>query len=179
MDLTLIRHTKVNIEPGICYGQTDVDLAQGFRSEFEQLASKIGDTNYDLIFSSPLQRCYLLAKFLFPGKEIITDVRLMEMNFGEWEGKKWDEIFETPEGKAFFNDFANTGCPGGESYTELIIRVKEFYNELKLVHTGKNMVIITHGGPIRAFINLIKKIPQEKTFETKVDYGEMIRITNK
>jgi alpha-ribazole phosphatase len=176
MDLTLIRHTKVNVEPGICYGQTDVDLVPGFKSEFEQLASKIGDTNYDLIFSSPLQRCYRLAKFLFPGKKIITDIRLMEMNFGEWEGQRWDDIFNTQEGKAFFNDYVNTKCPIGESYQDLIKRVKEFYNEVKSVYSEKNMVIITHGGPIRAFMHIISEIDAKKTFEISIDYGEIINV---
>jgi alpha-ribazole phosphatase len=176
MDLTLIRHTKVNVEPGICYGQTDVDLAQEFMTEFERLALKIGDTNYDLVFSSPLQRCYLLAKFLFPEKEIITDIRLTEMNFGEWEGKQWDEIFETQEGKVFFNDFVNTKCPGGESYTDLINKVNEFYNEVKSIHTGKNMVIITHGGPIRAFMHTIEDIPPKEVFERNINFGEVIEF---
>jgi alpha-ribazole phosphatase len=179
MDITLIRHTKVETEQGVCYGKSNVSLGPSFEQELIIIANKIQGIGFDVIYSSPLLRCRKLAESLFPNKIIIYDDRLMEMDFGEWEGLKWDDIFNSEEGKVFFSDYVNTICPGGESYTTLIERIKTFYLEIKTKHKGNKIAIVTHGGPIRAFMYIIKKIPQEKTFETKVDYGEMIRITNK
>jgi alpha-ribazole phosphatase len=176
MNITLIRHTKVETEQGVCYGKSDVSLAPSFEQELIIIANKIQGIGFDVIYSSPLLRCRKLAESLFPNKIIIYDDRLMEMNFGEWEGQKWDDIFNTEEGKAFFNDFVDTKCPGGESYTDLINRVEEFYKELKSVHTEKNMVIITHGGPIRAFVHLIKNISCEDAFKIEVNYGEILKL---
>jgi alpha-ribazole phosphatase len=73
----------------------------------------------------------------------------MELNFGNWEGKYWNDIDQTPEAKAWFADYVNTPAPGGESYAQLIQRCRIFIKELK-TSNQKNVCIVTHGGPIRA-----------------------------
>ena len=89
MEIHIIRHIEPAIEKGICYGQTDVLLHDGYEKTHKQIAKNI-DTDFSQIYSSPLLRCKLLAQEI--SKDIIYDVRLMEVNFGDWEMKKWDEI---------------------------------------------------------------------------------------
>lgn len=174
MVITLIRHTSVDVKKGICYGQSDVGLSKSFDSELKEIKQKIISEKYDLIYSSSLSRCKTLAINLFPNQNIILDERLKELNFGEWEGKHWDEIQETKEAKHFFDDYINTKCPEGESYKELLERVSNFYNELKS-QGYKNIAIICHGGTIRAFLSIIEGITPQKAFERKVDYGEVLK----
>jgi alpha-ribazole phosphatase len=176
MDIIIIRHTQVDIEQGTCYGQSDVKLASDFEMEIEAIATKIKDLEYDIVYSSPLQRCLFLSQTLFPNKKIIIDERLKEMNFGNWEMMNWDDIFKTIEGKAFFDNYFETACPDGESYTDLIHRIREFYEEIKNKYSGKKLVIVTHSGPIRAFIQIIEGITQKEVFERKLDFGEVLKF---
>ncbi len=174
MDLTLIRHTKVDTKEGVCYGHTDVGLAPSFEKEKKAIKKKLPHGSFDAIYSSPLNRCKKLAESLFSNKEIILDERLKELNFGEWEGLHWDEISTSEEAEAFFNDYLNTACPGGESYQDMLKRVTEFYDEIKGKH--EKVAIVSHGGPIRALLCVIKNITPKEAFEKKVEYGEVIKL---
>ncbi|MEN8122156.1 MAG: alpha-ribazole phosphatase [Bacteroidota bacterium] len=174
--IVLIRHTKVAIEKGICYGQSDIKLANSFEIEKRALQTKIKPKEFDIIYSSPLTRCKTLADALFQNKDIIYDDRLMELNFGDWEGKHWDDISKTYQAKIFFKDYVQTACPGGESYQDLINRVSSFYDEIKLKHSGKHVAIICHGGSIRAFICAIEGISPQQAFSRKIAYGQVIKF---
>ncbi len=176
MDLILIRHTKTDAKEGVCYGHTNVRLAPSFAKEKKSIQKKLPHGGFDAIYSSPLSRCKKLAKDLFPNKEIIFDERLKELNFGDWEGFDWDDISSSEEAEAFFNDYINTTCPGGESYQDMLQRVSEFYNEIKEKH--QKVIIVSHGGPIRALLCIIEKITPKEAFERKVEYGEVIKVAS-
>ena len=86
MDIYLIRHTKTDTKKGLCYGQSDVPLADSFYDEALQLQQKLPELNGDCkVFSSPLSRCLRLANRF--SDTVTTDERLLEMNFGNWENK--------------------------------------------------------------------------------------------
>ncbi|RLD66548.1 MAG: alpha-ribazole phosphatase [Bacteroidetes bacterium] len=174
MNITLIRHTKVAVKKGICYGQSDVGLANSFEEEKAVIKNKVKLDDFDIVYSSPLKRCKILAGALFSNKEIIYDNRLMELNFGDWEGKHWDDISKTSQAKAFFKEYVKTTCPGGESYRDLINRISRFYQEIKSKHASKQVAIVCHGGSIRAFISVIEGISPQQAFEQKIDYGQVI-----
>jgi alpha-ribazole phosphatase len=92
MEFVLIRHTRCDIAPGICYGRLDVPLA---KSAPEDIGHTLARTpSVDLVVSSPAQRCHRLAIAL--GQRDGCDVRvlseLQELDFGTWEGMNWTEI---------------------------------------------------------------------------------------
>ena len=177
MKLFLIRHTKVDLAKGICYGQSDIKLADNFEEEASKIKERNRSHQFSAIYSSPLQRCALLAQTLGENdKNIIYDDRLKELNFGKWEGKSWNAIQDTTEAKHWFNDYINTPCPNGESYRDLLERVSSFINELKQLPNDETICIITHGGVILAFLSTINDISPLKTFEIKIDYGQVIQI---
>ena len=60
MEIYLVRHTETVCEKGICYGQSDVDIAAPFETVFEKIVSQL--PSEALIFTSPLKRCATLAK---------------------------------------------------------------------------------------------------------------------
>lgn len=175
MEITLIRHTSVNIPKGMIYGQTEVSLNKTFEEEATETLNKITD-KFDIIYSSPMTRCQLLAQKIAP--EIICDNRLKELNFGNWEGKFWNDIDQTEEAKKWFADYINTPCPAGESYQDLINRIQSFYSEI-INSEAKRICIVTHGGPIRAFISIIERITPQEAFNRKINYGEVIQYTIK
>jgi alpha-ribazole phosphatase len=146
MKLYALRHTSLNIDSGICYGISDVDVASTFPQEVDTVKSKLGTQKFDRVYSSPLQRCAKLARSLAPRQDIVFDERIREMDFGDWENLLWDDIALLPGATEFFNDFVNTVCPNGESFARMIERVSVFLNEVQTLPL-KNVLVVTHGAP--------------------------------
>jgi alpha-ribazole phosphatase len=91
MDIYLIRHSKTDTLKGFCYGQSDVELAESFLEEAQQLQQKLSELKANsLVFSSPLIRCVKMAKML--SENVTTDARLLELDFGDWEGRYFNDI---------------------------------------------------------------------------------------
>lgn len=172
MEIYLIRHTTPCIEKGICYGQTDLDVQPDlFLDEVRKIQSLLPHT-VERYFSSPLKRCSILAEKL--GNDVTYDERLKELDFGKWEGKKWDEISEE-ELSVWGNDFVNQAPPDGENYNSLHLRTCNF---LQSVISGnfKSAAIITHAGNIRSILSFILGLPLENSFRIAVKYGTVAHI---
>lgn len=173
MEVYLIRHTTPQIEKGICYGQSDIPLSELFTNESEKLLRNLPD-DIDIAYSSPLSRCYKLAELIKTKESIVPDKRLLELNFGDWEMKKWDEI-EQQELNKWMQDFANIQVPNGESFIDLNNRVNNFIDEL-VKKNHKRVAIVTHAGVIRSFIIKILEIPLKNAFKIPVDYSSVTKI---
>lgn len=174
MEIYLIRHTKVAVEQGICYGQKDVNLAESYPEELEAVKEKLKGIEFDQIFTSPLNRAKKLATDIF-GDKVQEEKRLMELNFGDWEGKVWDEI-KDPLFPAWMNDFVNKKCSNGESFVMLRDRVLEFWNEVK-AKDCERIAIFSHGGVMRTINAIDKNIKLEDSFnEPTPAFGEVVII---
>ncbi len=173
MEIVLIRHTKPDIEKGICYGQSDIDLADSFQQEINTIKEKISDYKKYKIYSSPLKRCKKLASSLF-STTIHFDDRLKELDFGNWELKAWDNI-SSNEMKPWMNDFVNKRVPNGESYVDLQKRTLAFIHEK--IKSQEDIVVVTHAGVIRALKAYFDKIKLKDSFKIRVDYGDIFTIT--
>lgn len=173
MTITLVRHIKTSAPEGICYGQTDVTLPNNFKTTHQQLTKQLSHLTFDAIYASPLQRCALLAKEAAGNQPITFDNRLKELNFGDWENKRWKDIEKLPEAKQFFNDFVNITPPNGESFKQMIDRIVNFLEDLKNNKSYKNILIVTHGGPIRIFHGLTEGLDVNEYFKREVDFGEI------
>jgi len=176
LEITAIRHTRVDVPAGICcYGQTDVPLARTYDEEMASVKTQTDWYNYDAVYASPLTRCRRLAEDLFLRETIVFDDRLMELNFGRWEMQAWNDISETPEAKAWFADFVEVRTDGGESFRDQINRTAAFLDELKQ-HPFKNVAIVAHSGILRALDCLINGTSPQDAFQNKVDYGQVVEF---
>lgn len=172
MEVYVIRHTKVNVASGICYGQTDVDVAATFETEAEALTGKL-PVSFDVVYSSPLKRCMQLARKF--GKNIITDDRLKEMHFGDWELKCWNEIPES-QIAPWYIDYVHTSAIGGESFSAVYERLHAFMEDLRKNTHNQKVLIVCHGGIIRSIWCYILQIPLENAFKIPVGFGEILQI---
>ena len=126
----------------------------------------------DAVYSSPSVRCSSLAAYI--SRQVIFDKRLQEVNFGLWEGRSWDSI-RPEELNRWMEDFVYRCPPEGESLVQMNDRVISFWNELQQ-HPYQKTAIVTHAGVIRLIIAAVNQIPLPSVFDTKVDYGEVIRL---
>ena len=173
MEVYLVRHTTVDIEPGLCYGQTDVPLAASFETEAAAVKQKLSQFDGAITYSSPLSRCRKLAGFLHSGT-VRIDQRLMEMHFGVWEQQRWNDIGDKRL-KAWMADFVNQRCSGGESYQDLFERAVTFWNELCQQKLDR-VLIVTHGGIIRALVAYLLDFPLKNAFRIAIDFGSVTKI---
>lgn len=172
MEIYLVRHTTPNIEKGICYGQSDLDVIDSFDSEVSEIHTKLPLKEITRVYSSPLKRCKRLAEsFDLP---IIFDERLQELDFGDWELKAWDDMSKE-ELNPWMEDFVNVPVPNGESYVMLQQRILDFYKNLPS-NTDDIIVIVSHAGPIRALLSHLQKIALKDSFSIKLEYGEVVKI---
>ncbi|GAA4272381.1 alpha-ribazole phosphatase [Aquimarina gracilis] len=172
MEIYLVRHTTPNIEKGICYGQSDLGVTSTFPSEVKEIHQQIPLQEVSKVYSSPLQRCKLLAKTF--SEKITFDDRLKELNFGDWELRPWDEIHSKVL-DPWMNDFVNVQVPNGESYIMLQKRALEFFFSLDHASNEKN-IIVSHAGIIRSIVSHIQNIDLKNSFTIKLEYGHVITI---
>lgn len=176
MEIYLVRHTETVCEKGICYGQSDVGISEPYNATFEFILNQLPQDA--ILYSSPLQRCVVLAEYILENTKIdsiIEDSRLMEMNFGDWELKRWDAIPQEVL-NPWMEDFVNVSVPNGESFVDLNNRVLDFWENRLTGEHEKPVIIVAHAGIIRSFLCKINDLSLKDAFQNKVDYGDVIKI---
>jgi alpha-ribazole phosphatase len=176
----LIRHTTPAVAKGVCYGQTDLDVTDTFQAETEvirqYLPGSIGP-----VYSSPLKRCTLLARELFPDRPLHLMDGLMEIHCGEWEMRPWDDLPKEIV-DPWMTDFVQMPIPGGESYLDLHQRVTRCWESItrrdpRGYDTRGDAAIVAHGGVIRSILSGISDTPLIDSFKRfSLHYGCVIRV---
>lgn len=172
--LYLIRHTTPAIAPGICYGQLDIDVADSFASEANNVLHYLPPQQ--LILTSPLLRTRRLAEHLAQAQhcELRSDTRLREKNFGVWEGKAWDDI-DRCEIDAWADDFMGYAAQDGESAQQVMQRVQSFLSEVAQL-PQKNIALVAHAGSIRAMLAVMGEVALADILKWEVGYGAVIGV---
>ena len=170
MQVFLIRHPRPLIEPGVCYGRLDVDCEDPL-----PVAARLRLPPATPIVSSPLSRALRLAEALDPRATI--DARLAEIDFGDWEGRRWDAI-ERGAIDAWAADVLNFTPPGGESVADLQRRAVACTLELaaELAADAPRVALVTHAGVIRALLGHWRQLPVAEWTQLKFDFGSITQI---
>lgn len=154
MKVWLVRHAQPLVEPGVCYGA--LDLAADHAATQAAATALAAELPKGLpVWVSPLQRCEQLAQALQalrPDLTLKTDARLVEMNFGQWEGVPWAQI-PAQAVQRWTDDFGDHLFGGVESANAVLARVAAVWNDTwheAQVLAEPAAVWITHAGVIRA-----------------------------
>ncbi len=144
MKLYYTRHgqSKWNLERRLC-GRIDIELTEKGLEQARELAKKASGLGLDLIISSPLKRARDTAEEVSKscGAPVITDDRLLEMNYGIFEGTD----FYGEEFRKVNNQIAMR-FPNGESRLDAACRVYGFLDEIKVKYADKTVLLVAHGG---------------------------------
>jgi len=177
MKIYLIRHTQPDIEKGICYGSSDLDVAATFTEEAAAVKAVLPAITKDTkILSSPLQRCHKLAQFIAEDHPITIEKRLTEISFGKWEMKPWRSFGKETLIK-WKDNFVYTACPGGETFLSVYDRVLTLYKEV-IEMEADQVFLVNHSGVIRAFLCHLQGIPLQKAFDEQFGFGVVFEIEN-
>jgi len=170
MEVVLIRHTRTGVPKGTCYGWSDVPLAASFKEEAartKENLEKLG-TDFDQVYSSPLSRATRLAAYCgYADAE--RDERLKEMNMGDWEMQKYDEIKDDAL-QMWYKDYMHLTATNGESFPILYARVADFLDDLKS-KPYRRVAIFAHGGVLICAGIYGKLFSETDCFRHLTDYG--------
>jgi alpha-ribazole phosphatase len=133
-----------------------------------------GYAPFDRVYTSPLSRCTQLATFCGYA-DAQRDKRLLEMNFGEWEMQRYEEI-EDPQLQAWYADWKQVSATGGESFVQQYERVAQFLSELKEKPYSK-VAIFSHGGVLTCAKMYAEELSAEEAFASPTPYGGIINLT--
>jgi len=183
----VVRHgeTDWNVEYRL-QGQADIDLnATGRRQAAEngrRLAALISDpAAFDFVASPMLRTRHTMelarAAMGLDPQAYRTDPRLVEMNFGDWQGFTFAELEArypgtTRERQLDKWDFVPPG-PDSESYEMLLVRVRPFFEAL-----SHDTVCVTHGGVIRALFRLFGGLTKDEAATVDTPQDKVLRISN-
>ncbi|MBM0107524.1 histidine phosphatase family protein [Steroidobacter sp. S1-65] len=174
MELYLIRHTAPAVEKGICYGRADIPLAHTADTDIQRALAPL--PRFDLIYSSPAQRCTRLANALAErdGCELRLAPELQELHFGQWEQLPWARI-PREHSDTWAADPWNRAPPGGETEQALWTRVATWYRAA-FPAAVSCCAIVAHGGPLRVLRCLALGQCMEQRWSWSLAWGEHARF---
>jgi probable phosphoglycerate mutase len=133
-------------------GHADRPLNEVGREQARELAETLTDRAIDVVYSSDLLRAHETALIVGErlGLPVSVDVGLREVDVGDWSGRVHSEIEGLdPDGYRRWRE-GGKGWAGGESYEEMGARVVAAVLRIAARHPGETVLIVTHGGSIRA-----------------------------
>lgn len=150
----LVRHgqtpTTGQSLPGRAPG---LHLADSGVRQAERAAERLAElSTVDAVYCSPLERTRETAKPIGKALGLTPKVRkgLLECDFGEWTGAKLKDLFKLPEWKTVQQAPSQFRFPGGESFTEMQVRIVTAIEQLAAEHPGGTIVCVSHADPIKA-----------------------------
>lgn len=160
MRLLLVRHgeTEWNKDNRVL-GRTDIELNRIGVSQTEALVRKLSPINIDAVFSSPLKRASDVGNAIANEHKIKCTIekRLIEMNFGVFEGVQRDDGAYQKQKRMYFMKY-----PDGESYLQVAGRVYPLLGELKNKYKDKTVLLVTHNGICRIISSFFEDMTLEE-----------------
>ncbi|MBM3925259.1 MAG: histidine phosphatase family protein [SAR202 cluster bacterium] len=170
----LTRHgeTSWNAE-GRLQGHQDVTINDRGRRQAERLGDRFSNIKFDAAYTSDLIRCVETATLALKGTNaaVIKSPLLREQGFGYWEGLSYEQI-EVREPKLYaemMKSYESFTPPGGESFGYVGKRVRVFAEEAKARRIRGNILVVGHGGSLRALIMVLLDMPLMNGWRMKLD----------
>jgi alpha-ribazole phosphatase len=134
-----------------------------------------------LWLTSPLARAIATADALravrpeLAGERVVEDA-LAEQDFGHWQDRPYDEVWDTEDGRRFWDAPATNRPPGGESFTDVMARVSDAIGRWTKQAAVRDVVAVCHAGPIRAALCQARVATPEAALGYEIDNLSLTRI---
>jgi len=156
--ICLLRHgeTAYNADGNKYCGRTDIPLTEKGMAQANRMKALLKDYSFDQVFSSPLIRARTTAGIASANKDLVqTDDRLIEVDFGQWEGKS-SEVFKKEDPDSWNNWLSDPAVfragNTGENASQVLERLNGFYQELMDKYDGQTILVVGHNGVNRLFM---------------------------
>jgi probable phosphoglycerate mutase len=167
-------------------GQNEVDLNEVGRAQAERNGHKLRDlikdsVDFDFVASPMRRTCETMQRIrLAMGLDkdgFRTDVRLLEVHFGDWQGQRLRDLKVTSPDvfKQRRRDKWNMVPPGAgaESYQMLLMRLQPWFEAL-----SQPTVCVAHGGVLRAIFRLAGDLDEGTAADLPIPQDRVLRLEN-
>lgn len=182
MNLIFIRHGQTDLNYKRAYqGRINTSINQNGIKHAKELKNKLKKFNIDKVYTSPLKRAKETLNIVLEDKNIdfvMEDRRIEEIDFGVWDTIQYEKvnINYKKEYKEFLNDYENFTFPKGESFKDFYNRCSDFLDDIIDPNSNETVLVVTHGGVIRAFLCYILKLPKNMFYSFSVKQGCYIKV---
>ncbi len=179
-----IRHAPVVGNDNRCYGNNEVKCDVSDLNSFKTLYTKLPKNS--IVYTSSLERTIKTFNALrdigYKYKHHVIDKRLCEQNLGDYTGMKYKELYNLTKKLNIVDENwlfkSNHIPPNGESFTQLRSKIKSFIKDTLFKKNNNNIIVFSHGGPIRAALaialnyknNIIPPVLIDNSKLTRLDY---------
>ncbi len=172
----LIRHGEpCESSRGRCYGKLDMGLSANGREQIQLVANLLRDELIHTVYASPRKRTTESASILVEGRncKVSMDARLSEIDFGDFEGRSYNEIAAMyPEiYQQWMECPTETQFPNGENFEQMRQRVLQALREILARHRGETIALVSHGGVNRIVLADALGVLPANIFRISQDYA--------
>jgi alpha-ribazole phosphatase len=176
MLIYLVRHARPHAVDGVCYGRRNVPVrpsetdraARSLRSQIPEDVLRTAP-----VYSSPLERCAVLARQIAGGRSVAVTPALLELDFGSWQGRSWNDI-PREELDAWAADLWRYAPGSGESAAAAAQRWRSWVDSL-LGQSLDTVIAVTHAGLIRV-AHAVESASDLTLLAMDVAYGSAHRL---
>ena len=160
--------TSTHNEAGIATGWLDGELSEAGRDQARALGERRRDDGLAVVFTSDLGRAIETADIAFAGSDLPRreDARLRECNYGELNGRPVAEIDAIKPARI------DEPYPGGESYRQVVERMRAFLADLVGELDGTRVLVIAHAANRWSLQHLLDGVPLEELVAAPFDWQE-------
>jgi broad specificity phosphatase PhoE len=176
-----VRHAPVRIDGGNIYGQSDIACDCSDQAVFAGVARFLPKNA--VWYASHLQRTHQTAEAIWAAgldapAEMIKDKAFAEQDLGEWQGMNRAAFFAARPASiaSYWFAPAHERAPGGESFNDLSERTVAAIRRINAEHAGKDIVCVSHGGPIKAAIAFALGLDPGAGFAFAIDNCSVTRL---
>ncbi|MGR4039463.1 histidine phosphatase family protein [Pseudomonas sp. 910_21] len=177
LHLDLLRHGETELGGGLRGSLDDALTARGWQQMRDGVQGRGG---WDLIVSSPLQRCSRFAEQLAAQLQLplLLQPDVQELHFGAWEGQSAAALMETNADDLgrFWSDPYSFTPPQGEPVVDFSRRVLGAIEGLQRDCAGQRVLLISHGGVMRLLLARARGLPREQLLNVEVGHGALFSL---
>ena len=168
--MIFVRHPLTNAPEGMCYGRLDVGLSAEAPRQIDAALDAL--PRCITLVSSPAQRCRILAERISTRDSVAIryDDRLLEYDFGQWEGMLWQNI-PRDQSDLWMQDLWNNAAPDGERYRDQVDRVAAALRDMP-----PDATIVCHAGVIRAAMIILQNRKFDDVFAEKIPFCQPMHL---
>lgn len=158
----LIRHANTDAVGKFLTGRNSgVHLNEIGRGQAQDLALRLAGLPFTAVYSSPLERAVQTAEPIATTLHLPTMVcdDFLELDFGEWTGKSFEELGSRREFQVFNSFRSSTLIPGGESMAEAQARIIRGIQKLRAKHPGQTVAVVSHADLIKSALMFFAGMP--------------------
>ncbi len=177
MKLWLVRHgqTRANLE-GLYSGISETELTELGIKQALAVGQMLQSVPFDKVLCSELGRARHSARLILQHRDlpVITEPRLNEMNFGDWEMRHHRDLQrdDAENYAAWCSDWQNVIPNNGEGFQRFSQRVNHFSDAIKAQqHNGGNILIISHQGVLSLLLATLLNMPPASLWHFVIDQG--------